>query len=126
MAQVAVVKASDLSRENRWDAGFHIALAKVRDRVEELKAKYTAEECREKLHALSFADKSPLRVLSRTGSINTWSDRALTSVVKEYPHLSMAIMEQNLSTAIKRVNEVISRNEKYRDALLDLQSGAGE
>lgn len=126
MAQVAIVKSSDLSRENRWDAGFHIALSQLKTRVDELRDTYSADEAIAILDRVSFADKAPLRVLARTGSANAWSQSMLTSVVKEYPHLSLALVEVNLQSAIARVTEVIERNESYLDALLSIQSNAAE
>src|SRR3546814_13513008 len=61
--KVAIVKSSDLG--NRWDAGFHIALDEVRDRVAVLKTMLTVQEARKRLAKFSLTDKKPLLVLAR-------------------------------------------------------------
>src|SRR3546814_2210665 len=89
--KVAIVKSSDLG--NRWDAGFHIALDEVRDRVAVLKTMLTVQEARKRLAKFSLTDKKPLLVLAR-GTNRHLNSVTISKIVEEYPHLSLAIMEQ--------------------------------
>lgn len=51
----AVVKMSDLTRENRWDAGFHLALVKFKDRIAALQSSISAEEAMKRLSKVPLA-----------------------------------------------------------------------
>src|SRR3546814_18023755 len=86
--KVAIVKSSDLG--NRWDAGFHIALDEVRDRVAVLKTMLTVQEARKRLAKFSLTDKKPLLVLAR-GTNRHLNSVTISKIVEEYPHLSLAI-----------------------------------
>jgi hypothetical protein len=122
--KVAIVKSSDLAREGRWDAGFHIALHEVRDRVDALKAILTAEEAIEKLEGVALADKAPLLVLARGNK--ALNSENMQRIVREYPHLSLALMEQNLEPAIARIRERLATDAQQLEHLLDLQAGRPE
>ena len=122
--KVAIIKFSDLVREDRWDAPFHIALNEVRSRVEELKNTLTADEAIDKLNGIALADKAPLLVLAR-GNKALNSDN-MQRIVQEYPHLSLALMEENLEPAIARIRERLATDAKQLQHLLDLQSAKSE
>src|SRR3546814_7491792 len=113
--KVAIVKSSDLG--NRWDAGFHIALDEVRDRVAVLKTMLTVQEARKRLAKFSLTDKKPLLVLAR-GTNRHLNSVTISKIVEEYPHLSLAITEQNLQPAIDRVRAKIEEDQAAHDALL--------
>lgn len=123
--KIAIVKMSDLAREGRWDAGFHIALDEVKDRVESLKSSMSASEAISRLAKLSLTDKKPLLVLAR-GNTRHLNSATITTIVNEYPHLSLAIMESNLGPAIERMRAKIASDEAALDALLALQDSAKE
>src|SRR3546814_19753421 len=97
--KVAIVKSSDLG--NRWDAGFHIALDEVRDRVAVLKTMLTVQEARKRLAIFSLTDKKPLLVLAR-GTNRHLNSVTISKIVEEYPHLSIAIMEQKRRSEERR------------------------
>jgi hypothetical protein len=119
--KVAIVKASELVTQGRWDAGFHIALDEVRDRVAVLKTMLTHREAVSRLAKFSLTDKKPLLVLAR-GSNRHLNSATITKIVDEYPHLSLAIMERNLQPAIDRMRAKIEEDEAHLDALLALQN----
>jgi hypothetical protein len=123
--KVAVISFSDLAKENRWDAGFHIALDEVRGRVDALKATVSADEAISRLAKFSLADKKPLLVLAR-GSNRHLNSQTITTIVNEYPHLSLAIMEQNLQPVIDKLRAQIEKNEASLDDLLALQAASKE
>ncbi len=119
--KIAIVKASDLG--DRMDAGFHVALAEVRDRVRELEALYPGpeghREIRRRLGELAFTDKGALAVLAR-GNLARFNEKAATRVIRDYPYLSFALVEKALDAAVQRIRERIAGDEKYLRALLDL------
>lgn len=91
----AFVKASDLSREGRWDVAFHLVREELKPRVAELEATMTSEEAVALVRSFRLPDKAGLSVLLR----GTRQSSALTRdeadrVAAEYPHLSLAIVEQ--------------------------------
>src|SRR3546814_3820122 len=103
--KVAIVKSSDLG--NRWDAGFHIARDEVRDRVAVLKTMLTVQEARKRLAKFSLTDKKPLLVLAR-GTNRHLNSVTISKIDEEYPHLSLAIMEQNLQRSEEHTSELQS------------------
>lgn len=117
MPEFAVVKFSQLG--DRLDPAFHIALDKVRGRVDELAASMTADEAIARLDAVALADKQALKVLVR-GRIAKLDTAGYERVTREYPHLALAIMETSLAPSIERVREQIARNQRSLDALLAL------
>lgn len=123
--KTAIIKASELVAEGRWDAGFHIALSEVRDRVTTLKTMLTAQEALKRLAKFSLTDKKPLLVLAR-GTNRHLNSATITKIVEEYPHLSLAIMEQNLQPAIDRMRAKLEEDQAALDALLALQNSKPE
>src|SRR3546814_15692268 len=66
-----------------------------------------------------------LLVLAR-GTNRHLNSVTISKIVEEYPHLSLAIMEQNLQPAIDRVRAKIEEDQAALDALLALQSSTSE
>lgn len=116
MPKIAVVKSSELG--NRWDAGFHVALQEVQTRVEDLRRTLSEDEVRRRLSLFSPAEKAPLHVLSRgEGRL----DRpAIGRIERDYPYLSLAIMERNLAPAMAKLRERIGRDQARLEALLEI------
>src|SRR3546814_13822514 len=81
----------------------------------------TVQEARKRLAKFSLTDKKPLLVLAR-GTNRHLNSVTISKIVEEYPHLSLAIMEQNLQPAIDRVRAKIEEDQAALDALLALQS----
>lgn len=117
-----VVKSSELG--DRWDAQFHIALAEVRARYDHLRRTMTSEEAITKLNAIPNRDRMPLAVLFR-GSRDRFDGAASDRVIREYPHLALAIMERNLEPAINRIRDESEKNEAALKALMDLARESG-
>ena len=118
----AIIKSSVLARENRWDAGFHLALDEVKDRVEELRRLVSSEEAISKLSTIPLSAKAPLLVLMRGGN-RLLSDVGVRRVAREYPHLSLAIMEKNLQPAIEKIRARIAADSQKLQHLLAIQTG---
>lgn len=121
--KVAIIKSSELIREGRWDADFHIALDEVKERVAALKLNLSPEEARIRLSSIALSDKKPLLVLAR-GTNRHLNTATVDKIVDEYPHLSLAIMELNVQPAIEKMRVKIDEDQSYLDALLALQSTA--
>ncbi len=91
--KVAIVKASQLFEHGRWDAGFHIALSELGQRVEALKACVTADEAIEQVMALPREHLQHLQVLG-TGSNPLRSLSDFRAVTERYPHFALALTER--------------------------------
>lgn len=65
--KVGIVRASDLVREGRWDAGFHIARSELDDAMTDLARRYTDEQAIEIVDGLPLSEKAALQAL-RMGS----------------------------------------------------------
>lgn len=100
--KTAIVTASALVAANRMDAGFHIIQSEHGGRAAELAAAMTAEEARSRIgqvpaHLLGF-----LAPLSRRGAKSLDRD-GIDAIAKEYPHLSLALIEANGPAMAKRL-----------------------
>jgi hypothetical protein len=115
--KTAVISSRQLAEHNRWDAGFHIALAEVKARVEQLRASVTAEEAIAKVRLFPLADRTPLLVLCR-GKKPRLRDAGWA--IEEYPHLALALMERDLEPTVRRLGEQIAKDQERLSALLDL------
>src|SRR3546814_5520382 len=74
----------------------------------------TVQEARKRLAKFSLTDKKPLLVLAR-GTNRHLNSVTISKIVEEYPHLSLAIMEQNLQPAIDRVRAKIEEDQAALD-----------
>lgn len=127
----AVVSSSQLTRFNRWDAGFHLLFQEYGDRAEALSV--TMEEA-EVLDLLADSNSIPkqllefLAPLTRGSQIKTPSREQLFGAVKEYPFLSLAIVmdkapgllearKLELAQQIKKLDSVIQRLSKATQIL---------
>lgn len=118
----AVVPASSLTAEKRWDAPFHIALHHLKDRMSELAEKYSPEEAVALVLRAPIAAQKPLQALLRSGlPIN--AQRA-AAAAQEYPYLALAIVQRdvddNMNKAIQDAMESVSRAQDRLDALLEI------
>lgn len=115
--KTATVKLSELG--DRMDAGFHVEAAHLRDRVAELRDAMTEDEAVERLSAFRHADLKPLECLMR-GRMRAASGADVSRVVRDHPHLSLAIMERNVEPAIARLRERIASDSRALETLLDM------
>lgn len=117
MVQYTVVKASELG--NRWDAGFHIAVATVRDRVEELRSIISEEEALARLAEVPTRDKASLVAIARGGNPRL-DARTVSRAAREYPHLALALVEKDIAKAVERIRGEIEKKELDIHNLLSL------
>jgi len=75
------------------DAGFHIILARLRPRLDELQETISTEDVKRRLAALPLRAKQCLVELSREGSSSASAEK-INRVVAEYPHLALALIEE--------------------------------
>lgn len=118
----AMVPASALIAEKRWDAPFHIALHHLKDRMNELAKKYSPEEAVTLVLRAPAAAQKPLNILLRSGlPINT--ERA-AAAAKEYPYLALAIVQRdiddNMNKAIQEAMDSVAKAQDRLDALLEI------
>lgn len=113
MAAHTIVKWSQLG--NRMDSQFHNALSSLRDRVDALKEGMTVEQAMELLARIPAIDKRCLQVLRR-------GESGLQRSEREYPHLSVALVEANAAEGIQRITARIAEDAGALDALLSLDA----
>lgn len=112
------IKASTLMREKRWDVSFHLALDRLKTRVDELRTLMDAEAAMRMLNGIALADKKPLAALMR--GVKTVNTQTAAEIEAEYPHLSLALVEESLQEAVERVRAEIERSEDALEMLLDI------
>lgn len=116
----AVVSLSDIVREGRMDAPFHIALATLKDRVEALRARHTADQAVAMIDAMPLHALHGMSVLSR-GTMPKGLNRALAhDLAVEYPHLALAIVQAGVESSITRIRSQIAQDEHALALLLAL------
>lgn len=112
--KIAIVKSSDLGKYNRMDAEFFIALEQVKARYLQLQQSMTAEEATAILHKMRPKDLAPCLVLARGTFVGKTK---LEAVIREYPHLALALVEPTLETVVASINDEIQRNKEYLELL---------
>lgn len=127
---VAVVKFSELAKHGRMDAGFHIALDFLRDRIDELRSQYTEQQAIDFVRAIPLEHKQNLSVLQRgQASLNTAIANQLTD---EYPHFALALIEHGplanvdptgFANAIASIQAEIDKRQDVLDILINLAEG---
>ena len=130
--KIAIVKSSELQKHGRWDAGFHIAAQELAGRVDEITRtlapdassdedaqRLAGEKARLLLGELRLEQKKPLLILSR--GTNPKPDAAtLDRVIGEYPVLSLALLDREMSRAVEEVRAQITEDEAYLERLLEI------
>lgn len=130
--RVAIVKVSELSKANRWDVPFHMVAQELADSSRNLQEKLeaAAPEGEDKLrfakavakaalNKMQTRDLGGLLVLAR-GQNPAPNRETLLRVIEEYPFLSLAIAQRDMSKAITRIRSIISENEQYLDDIIKL------
>lgn len=112
------IMLSDVVRENRMDAGFHLALKSVETEVARLREHYTDAQAKHIVDSMGFDDKRRIAVLMR-GNI-AFNDAASRKITTEYPHLSLALVASHLDEAIAKVSDRIAADRTRLDELLEL------
>ena len=115
--QTGVMRLSDLVREDRMDAGFHLAARKHAGAVTELRTVMSDDEARD--IALGLPDSvitrkvdgiAVLEPLTR-GSMTRTSLKDLKRTISEYPHLSLVMLSQHLDEAMAEARTQITQIE---------------
>lgn len=103
------VRLSDVIREQRMDAEFHLEVSRLAIEIDSIRRKNTAAEL---LTALTVMSREDLQVVSvlRWGS----SVRDVYAIVKRYPFACMALIHDNeLKYAVIRAKQRIKVEKKY-------------
>lgn len=116
------IRLSDVMREARMDAPFHIALATLKGRIEELRASHSDDEAVEIIREMPLHALSGMTVLSRGSMPRGLNRTSADELAREYPHLSLAIVEKDSEMAIARIRERIAQDERALQLLIDLGS----
>ena len=110
--RVAIVQSGSLTKYNRMDAKFYLALQSVQGRDQELQATVPLAEIQRRLSLLTPQEKEPCLVLARGQAPN------LQAIEKEYPFLAWALIEPTLE-ALER--EQADHLERLRARLNDIK-----
>lgn len=118
------IRLSDLKRENRWDAGFHIALKSVSEETERLRLHYTASDAKRLVDTMGLDDKRRIAVLVR-GNV-AFNEATSRKVTAEYPHLALALVASHLGDVVDRIRTRIAEDESRLEQLLELESAVAQ
>ena len=117
--KVGAVNSSQLAAHNRWDAKFHLALAKVQERVAELKQAYPKpEELVDRMKILKTNDLQSIALLRRRRSAFGKAGRhELLQLMRMYPYVSFALIEPVLAEIAANAIVEIRNNYDYLAAV---------
>lgn len=108
MVQYANIKASDISRYGRMDAGFHIARTRVAALTAYLEEQHTDQQAIALMEGLDLDALQPLRPLLRgTQRITT---ETAAKAMRDYPHIALALVQERIHEAIAAKQDEISRH----------------
>lgn len=123
--KMASVRLSDLMEHDRMDAGFVIALVHLREATAKLRVRYTAEQAVALLDALPVQSKSAMSVLKRGSMPRPMTNVESHTLAVEYPHLALALVQQEAEQSIDRIRNEIARSSASLERLLELSSPDG-
>lgn len=124
MTRIAIVMASELSRHQRMDAPFHIAVSRTREAVETLKARHTEAEAIEMLDQLDVQSLAAIAPLLRGGSSPRTPDREqYQRAVRDYPHIALALVREDAARHAERIRRDIAEGERR---LMNIESIMGD
>lgn len=118
--KVGIVRASDLVRESRWDAGFHIARSELDGAMTDLARRYTDEQAIEIVDGLPLSEKAALEALrmgSRRRAMGRDEARTLT---RRYPHLALALVARDADASILRIRQQIATGREALERMIEL------
>lgn len=118
----AIVRASALVSEGRWDAPFHIARKHHEPDVAALRLRYSDEEAIEILEALPLYALDPIKVLLRNG--RTFNFQSATAAAREYPHLALALVSAESSKTEARLTSEIQDRQTALGRIAALRQSA--
>jgi hypothetical protein len=123
---MGTMRLSDIVREDRIDAGFHLAAQEHAATVASLREKLTGDEARDVVLGLPDAvltkrleGRPVLEPLVR-GSTPGTTLRQIRKAVEEYPHLSLAILSPHLDEAIASAQSDIDDIQKSIASIRDV------
>lgn len=121
----AIISASALVKENRWDAEFHILNQRHAQQAEKLKKQFSVSEACDILQDEDLFELSALKALTPLLRGNRYASppgrRELLTAAKEYPHLSLAILSQSAPAALaSRITETTAKLSRLRQRQVDL------
>lgn len=115
---LCIVTSSTVTHEKRMDAAFHRLANQYRERAAELAARIDIEQARALIRrAYEVHGSNAIEALAplRRGA-SQFNAQTLDPVLNEYPHLSLAIMEDRLP----QINQ--ERMDRLREAELSIAS----
>lgn len=111
--RATTVRMSDMG--NRMDAGFHVVRQSMAARVAEFEQAFDAAEAVRRVDALNPLDKKGLSVLARgTARLD---ETAMARVTREYPHLALAIVENDAMVSRSRAADALLAARRDLEAL---------
>lgn len=124
-AQFAIINSSELFKQGRWDAGFHLLNKEYAERAAVLAVTMSKDEV---VALLSDDDAVPTAVLQHLaplvrGGYGTPSRDQILKAVNEYPFLSLAIVKDKGADQMDQLkNDLDKKVEKMGQAQQTLQS----
>lgn len=115
MTQQPRIMASDVMKYGRMDGAFHLARMRVADLTRHLEEEHTADQAAALLEGLDLESLKPLTPLLRSAQR---ADReSMGKVIREYPHIALALVQERIHDAIASKADEIGRHEASMDRL---------
>jgi hypothetical protein len=121
MSHVSMISVRDLINANRWDAGFHLSLKHLADRVAHFKSTIYPQTAIERLSQVAFQDKKCLMDLI-PGNSRVMSKSSIDRICLAYPFLALALVEDMSDEIIERLREQMTIDQGHLDAVLEISS----
>lgn len=109
MSRIAIISSSQMTKYGRMDAGFHLAVQSVTERVAELEAAGNPGLLVGKLLALPKHAKECVEPLLTGSSAFPASVDRLDRAIQQYPYIAFALAERHLAAARKRAQEKVDQ-----------------
>lgn len=110
--KTTIVNAAAVSKYNRMDAEFHIAVQPVESAAEECAKVRTSDEISQLLSKLDINELKALVPLLR-GSLDASRKSNLLKAVAEYPFISFVLVQQSLEMSIARARRVVAEQQNH-------------
>ena len=110
-------RPSDVVREDRMDAGFHLAVRSVAAETARLRSRYSAADAKRIVDSMPLADKRRISVLVRGGN-GVLDDASSRRTTEEYPHLALALLASHAADTAERIRTESAARQDNLDELL--------
>jgi hypothetical protein len=102
---------------DRWDAGFHLLRQEMEPRTRQLEETVSREDALARLDRVPLRFKQALLALGRGSSPRRLDTRSVDVIQREYPHLSLAVLESRRDESVSDLETEAARIRQAVEAL---------